>query len=59
MENFFKGVLVALMLIIGYASIYYYGAIHGFYWYHLLLGLGSNFLTMPALVWWKNYFDNI
>lgn len=59
MKKFFVILLILIVLGIGYLSTAYYFIIPKFQWYHILLLLGSHIITVPAIIFWKNYFYDL
>lgn len=59
MKQFWAIFLTFLFFSIGTISIAFYYMLSGFLWYHVFLLLGSQIISLPALIFWEDYFTNL
>lgn len=52
-------VLAYIVMLIGFVSTGFYFAIHGWFWYHYILLVGTMLLTVPAIDYWYVYFKRL
>ena len=59
MKHFLIGFLTTIIFAIGWFSLAFYLIIPGFYWYHIFLFAGLHLITVPAMLFWKDYFTDL